>query len=154
MSRFVYLAGPITDCTKGEANNWRAVVSASFNPNIIGISPLRCEPIGTNKRYQLQYDEPKFGTPSAISAKNWFDTVNCDMVLAYMPKEQNDKFPSVGTIIEIGWAIGERRPLIVVTDDDRIGNHPLVANNAGWVLPTLEDAVEVVNGVLGVYARG
>jgi hypothetical protein len=84
--RFVYLAGPILGCTGPEANDWRTDVAAKLEPfNIIGISPLRCEPL-VGERYDVSYPDPCFGTADAIAAKNRFDTKQCDMGLFYIPK--------------------------------------------------------------------
>lgn len=84
--RFVYLAGPILGCTDGEANDWRRTVDKHLRPhNIIGVSPLRCEPLH-GERYSMDYPDPRFGTARAIAAKNRFDVLNCDMGLFYIPK--------------------------------------------------------------------
>ena len=148
----IYLAGPIAGCDKFEANDWRGYIQNNLPPKIRGISPLRCEPLIAEK-YQLQYDDKRFGTPAAISGKNWFDTVNCDMVLAYLPKEINDKRPSYGTVIEIGWAIGLRKPIILVTDDDRLINHPLIERNVNWIVDNLDTALEIIEGLLTDYTE-
>ena len=89
----------------------------------------------------------------AINAKNWLDTESSDLVLAYLPKEMNDRRPSIGTIIEIGWSIGLRKPLIVVSDDEYLMEHPLIQRNASWRLDNLPDAVEVITGLFGDYVR-
>ena len=51
MKKYIYLAGPIAGCTKEEATEWREYVCTFFPHVIIGISPLRCEPIEDGKRY-------------------------------------------------------------------------------------------------------
>jgi nucleoside 2-deoxyribosyltransferase len=71
--------------------------------------------------------------------------------LAYLPKELNDRRPSYGTSIEIGWAIGLRKPLIVVSDDEYLTEHPLIKHNASWRFNNLEDAVEVIVGLFSDY---
>lgn len=152
--RYIYLAGPIAGCNQGQANDWREYVTQKLSGipgNIKGISPLRCEPI-VGEVYELGYEDPKFGTSRAISSKNLFDTLNCDMVLAFFPKEMNDKRPSIGTILEVGWAHGLRKTVIVVTDDPYYQNHPVLDTCASWKLDNLDDAVEVIEGVLGIYA--
>ena len=59
--KYIYLAGPIAQCTQGEANDWRDYLSEQFHSNIIGISPLRCETMhgetygpGNDPRYNSQ----------------------------------------------------------------------------------------------------
>ncbi|MFZ5715779.1 MAG: hypothetical protein ACOY3N_23375 [Bradyrhizobium sp.] len=51
---------------------------------IIGISPLRCEPM-VGDRYDVAYADPCFGTPEAILGKNFLDLRACDLTLAYLP---------------------------------------------------------------------
>jgi nucleoside 2-deoxyribosyltransferase len=152
MRKYIYLAGPIAGCTEEEATEWRDDVINMLPHNIVGISPLRCEPLEEGKTYTEEDATPKmWSDPRAIATKNWLDTESCDLVLAYLPKKLNDKRPSYGTVIEIGWAIGLRKPLIVVSDDKYMMNHPLIQHNASWRLDNLEDAVEVIMGLFGDY---
>lgn len=150
--RYCYLAGPIAMCDKGEANDWREYVQSKLPKNIKGVSPLRCEPL-IGDRYELIYDDPRFGTPGAIGGKNWFDTVNCDLILAYLPKEMNDRRPSYGTAFEIAWAMSLQKQTILVTDDDYLRNHPLVKFYVPWVVTTLDEALEIIEGVLSIYVE-
>ena len=154
MKKYIYLAGPIAGCTETEATEWREYVCTYFPYGIIGISPLRCEPL---KKGMVYTDEgatdPMWSDARAINAKNWLDTESSDLVLAYLPKEMSDRRPSIGTIIEIGWSIGLRKPLIVVSDDEYLMEHPLIQRNASWRLKNLEDAVEVITGLFGDYVR-
>lgn len=153
MKKFVYLAGPILGCTKGEANDWRLAVDAQLKEHgIVGISPLRCEPL-IGDRYSTDYPDPRFGTPEAIAAKNMHDVQNCDIVLAYMPKEMEANV-SLGTICEIAWARAWDKQIILVTDHPKIDKHPVVNACRNWKLMTLDEAVEVCIGVLGGYTGG
>ena len=150
--KFIYLAGPIAGCTQEEANEWRDYVCSMLPHAIVGISPLRCEPLKEGMTYTEEGASPKmWSDPRAIATKNWLDTESCDLVLAYLPKELNEKRPSYGTVIEIGWAIGLRKPLIVVSDDKQLMDHPLIKHNASWRLDSLDDAVEVIMGLFGEY---
>ena len=150
--KFIYLAGPIAGCTQEEANEWREYVRSMLPHAIVGISPLRCEPLKEGMTYTEEGASPKmWSDPRAIATKNWLDTESCDLVLAYLQKELNEKRPSYGTVIEIGWAIGLRKPLIVVSDDKQLMDHPLIKHNASWRLDSLDDAVEVINGLFGEY---
>ena len=150
MTLFIYLAGPIAGCNKSEANDWREFVCKKLPAGVKGVSPLRCEPL-IGRRYKLSHDDPRFGTPKAISAKNWFDSNRCDMVLAYLPKEISARRPSYGTIIEIGWAMAMRKPLIVVTNDPLVRDHPLIAANVPWVFDDFQPALETIAGLAEVY---
>lgn len=148
----IYLAGPIAGCSKGEANSWRDYVNSQLAEyRIRGISPLRCEPL-VGERYGVSYEDPRFGTPRAIASKNYLDVQMCDMTLCYLPKELNERRLSIGTIIELAWAHSLRKPTILVSDYDFITQHPVVQANAGWVVTTLDDAVDIITGVLADYA--
>lgn len=153
MTRTAYLAGPIAGCDKGEANDWRSDLTFRLKPHgVRGISPLRCEPL-VGERYELTYHDPRFGTPKAIAAKNFLDVQLCDMTLCYMPASLNERRLSVGTLCELAWAHALRKPTILVSDYDFLLAHPVVQANASWVLPTLEDAFDVIVGIFGDYAQ-
>lgn len=149
----VYLAGPIAGCTEGEAKDWRQYIDGKFAAGIYGVSPLRCEPCYA-ERYDMdtQKHDHRFGSQRAVAGKNEFDVRNCDIVLAYLPAELNERRPSYGTVIEIAWARMLGKQVILVTDDEALRKHPLVDHCANWVLDSLEDAADVINGVMEVYA--
>lgn len=163
--RTVYLAGPISGCTDGEANDWRSTASSKLADfGITGISPLRCEPIH-GERYGVDNPDPRFGVPRAIASKNIFDVRNCDMMLAYFPPEETDpkfdgwceghyKWPSVGTIWEIGLAGMANKPTIVVCQNTILAKHPVIQAGASWLLDNLDDGLDVAIGVLQDYAEG
>lgn len=152
MKKFIYLAGPICGCDSGEANDWRTYVSDQLRDNIIGVSPLRREPM-VGKVYPLSSDDPKFNTVRAIKAKNELDTRSCDLVLAYLPKHMNDKRPSYGTIVEMAWAYMLGKPVMLVTDDPYLKEHPLTSSISSWILEDLDQAVDTINETMGVYVN-
>jgi len=145
MNKYVYLAGPITDTTVEEANEWRKRIRHSLSTRgIIGISPLRCEPQEGNV-YALTYEDIKFGTRDAIATKNCFDVDNCDMVLTYLPTL------SPGTLLEMGYAFSQSKPNVVVTTLPGLVNHPLVQHMSGWIVPDFDHAIDIIEGMLGDY---
>ena len=176
----VYLAGPISGCTKGEANDWRDGACARLaGAGITGISPLRCEPL-VGERYGTDYPDPRFGIPRAIASKNIFDVRNCDMTLAYFPPEEGVsginlgkstyftedgledgtlnqhyfKWPSVGTVWELGLAGMAGKPTIVVCQNTILIKHPVIQAASSWLLTDLEEGLDVAIGVLQDYAEG
>lgn len=154
MKRTVYLAGPILGCNSAEANDWRKYVDDKLKDhNIIGISPLRCEPLH-GERYTLEYKDPRFGTARAIAAKNRFDVQNTDITLAYLPTPPAGRHQSYGTLGEIFWADAHDKRVILVTDDPEIRAHAVVDSAVDWQLETLDEAIDVLIGVLGGYCGG
>lgn len=151
----VYLAGPITGCDRGEANDWRTLVSARLEAyGITGISPLRCEPL-IGDRYDTSHPDPRFGTWEAIAAKNFFDVQTCDLTLGYFPYDLTERDGiSVGTVGELCWAFAIRRPTIRVSTHPKVTRHPVVTAVSNWKLSTLDEAVDVVLGLLRDYAKG
>ena len=147
--KYIYLAGPIAQCNYQEANDWRSYVRDKLHTNIIGISPLRCEPM-EGETYGPGND-PRYNSPGAIAAKNWYDTEKCDLILAYMPRELNERRPSYGTTIEVGWAIGLKKPIILVTNDTYLTEHPLIRANVNWVFEDFENAIDVIHGLFDDY---
>lgn len=150
----IYLAGPITGKTIAGANDWRDEVIRKLDQFFIaGISPLRCEP-ARGDRYSIANADPQFGTARAIGSKNRMDVRMCDLTLAYLPKAFNDPWPSIGTISELAWAAMIGKPTILVSDDPRITDHPVIDSNSGWILPTLDSAIEVIVGIYKDYPAG
>ena len=149
----VYLAGSIAGCDRTEANDWRYRMIAELAAyGILGISPLRCEPL-IGDRYMVGYADPRFGTARAIASKNRLDVQRCDMTLCYMPAALNERRVSLGTIIELAWAHALDKPTILVSDFPLVLEHPVVQANASWILTTLDEARDVIVGVLGDYAK-
>lgn len=152
---YIYLAGPITGCTNGEANDWRNDLTTLLStscPGVVGVSPLRCEPI-TGERYAPEYKDNRFGTPQVIGAKNKMDVRRCDLTLAYIAPEHP---ASVGTLQEIGWAAGMDKPIILVTDNDYVRNNAVIQATVPWRFQENPDgfksALEVITGLYEVYA--
>src|SRR3954465_8661454 len=84
---FVYLGGPVTGHTAEDVYDWRKYVHKRLvKHNIIAISPVRCEPIREG-HYNIENQDPRFGTPRAISAKNKFDVMRSTMIIAPLPKQ-------------------------------------------------------------------
>lgn len=152
--KHVYLAGPIMGCTRGQANDWRKYVADRLaDHGIRGVSPLRCEPL-VGERYALNYPDPRFGVPRAIAAKNFHDVQVCDLTLAYLPLPSEGRTQSYGTMAELSWAYALRKPAILVSDDPYVMQHPVIDIQAGWKLDTLDDAIDVIVGILGGYTPG
>ena len=152
-SVYIYLAGPIVGCTDKEANDWRAKFSDELwkrHDSIVGVSPLRCEPLIEGNIYEPEYEDNRFGTPDVIAAKNNLDVKRCDLTLAYMPRM------SIGTLQEIGWAVGMRKPVILITDLLEVRNNAVIKATVPWRFTEKDQgfthALDVITGIFGVYA--
>jgi hypothetical protein len=176
---FVYLAGPVTGHTSADVYDWRKYVHTRLvGHNIIAVSPVRCEPIREG-HYNTETQDPRFGTPRAISAKNKFDVMRSTMIIAYLPKQaalevtaanseevglatsQAEVGPglysrpqSYGTIGEMFWGDAFGKQVILVSDDPYVLTHPVIDAVAPWKLPTLDDACDTVIGILSAYVGG
>ena len=148
MHKNVYLAGPVTGRTENEALDWRSYVAKRLSAHGINcLSPLRCEPL-FGERFTATNPDPRFGTAKAIGAKNLFDVQQFDLTLAYLPKEFN---PSYGTVGELAWAHAFRKPTVMVSDDQIIHEHPVIDTCSGWKTETLDDAIDIIIAVLEDY---
>lgn len=155
MKKYIYLAGPILGCTEGEANDWRRDLATRLaEHNIVGISPLRCEPLH-GATYGSGSNDPRFGTPTAIHSKNLMDVQSCDMTLAYLPEPPAHKDQSWGTISELGWAFALSKPRVVVTNHAKVRAHPVIAASAGFgFLDDFDQAFDLIIGLFDGYCGG
>ena len=139
MKKFVYLAGPIEGCTNHEINQWRQKCYTGFNDFIVGVNPYRAE---------READDPE--ARKRIVMKNYMDTKSCDLVFAYLPKEINARRHSYGTTFEIAWGYSMQKPVVIVSDDVRVHDHPLM-DISGALFWDLEEAIDYVNILLEPY---
>ena len=125
----LYLAGPIEGCEHKEITEWRDNSIRFFSDasnQIITVNPFRAE-------------ERAIKFSQTIFDKNWYDCQQCDAILAYLPKEINDRRPSIGTLFEIAWFISMCKPIFIVSDDPVCVSHPLIKANTGWIYKNFED---------------
>jgi nucleoside 2-deoxyribosyltransferase len=157
----VYLAGPITGSTQAQAHDWREDMRCLLRRAgecFEGVSPLRCEPLPDDyKRYGYDYEDPRFGTPTAIAAKNRYDVKRCDVMVAYFPQKYTVDIghPSIGTLQELGWSVEAGTPRIVVTDLEYISNNAVIRATCPWVFGEetgFQEAVDVIAGIWEIYA--
>lgn len=150
----VYLAGPITGLTYDSASDWRSDAIHEFKlVGIAAFSPLRA------KNYLRAFGElDSAGTPEGkyigvnplsdpkgIMGRDRFDVRTRDMVLVnFLGAER----VSVGSCIEIGWADAWRKPVVAVMEEDNVHRHAMVNEACNFIVPTLEEAIEIVKVVL------
>jgi len=127
----VYLAGPMEGCSDDEMLVWRKAATLSFNDGIKSISPVRIDSTFT----------------TAIITQNQYDVKECDVTLAYLPKSISDRRCSYGTICEIAWAHAQNKPVVIVSDDPYVHDHPVI-QEIGVHFDELNPAVGYINQLL------
>ena len=127
----VYLAGPMEGCSDDEMLVWRKAATLSLNEGIKAVSPVRIDSIFT----------------TAIITQNQYDVRECDVTLAYLPKCISDRRCSYGTICEIAWAHAQNKPVVIVSDDPYVHDHPVI-QEIGVHFDELNTAVEYINQLL------
>ena len=149
----IYLCGPITGCSFEEAKHgWRQKVYNQLNPiGINCLSPLRHLTLGQLKEGDKESMNPDgaevgvLSTPRGLTERDRFDTMRSDIIFCNLLGAER---ASIGSMIEFGWADARRIPILVCMDEDNIHNHGMVTAIASWIVPTLEEGIEVVQDLL------
>jgi nucleoside 2-deoxyribosyltransferase len=149
MSKEVYLAGPIAGLTAGTAVTWRSFMTRRLADYGIGVrDPLRDTPLDMASE-ELLTPLPKaadvLGTPRAIVARDRFDVKSADVVVANLLEASR---VSIGTMVELGWASNEGKPIVVIMKPDNIHAHPFIDVLADYIVTDLYEAVSVVRSIL------
>lgn len=144
----VYLSGPITGLTYDEGNDWRAgAIEKLGEHRIKGVSPLRAKEYlrGLGKLEGQHLDLHALSSASGIVTRDRWDVERCDAMLVNLLGAER---VSIGTCIEFGWADSFRRPIILAMEEDNRHQHEMVREMAGYILPTLEEAIDVTIALL------
>ena len=142
----IYLAGPITGESWGEATDWRKYVGDAFaDVGIEGVSPLR------SKEYLLnevaiadRYDQHILSTSKGIFTRDFYDVSRVDGLFVNF---LGAKKVSIGTVMEIAYAWSLRKPIIVVMDQDNMHQHSMLREASGWIVDSIEDGIHVAKNV-------
>jgi nucleoside 2-deoxyribosyltransferase len=144
--KLVYLAGPITGASYADATDWREdAIKRLAKSNIKGLSPMR------GKFYLEKYEdipdhlEEILSTAKGITARDRFDCLRCDVLLVNFV---GAKRVSIGTAMEIAWADSKHTPIVVAIDKDNPHDHAMIRECSGFVLPTLKEALSIVEAIL------
>jgi nucleoside 2-deoxyribosyltransferase len=151
MSRHVYLAGPITGLTYDEGQDWREKVATEFDRwRVSTRSPLRGK---SYLRDQGKLAATDYGHIHPLSGDHGIvtrdrnDTITASLVFANLLGAER---VSSGTCIELGWADAARVPSIVVMEEGNLHDTHMVRGVAGYVMRSLEPAVDLALTILGV----
>jgi nucleoside 2-deoxyribosyltransferase len=154
----VYLSGPITGLSYNGCTDWRRYFASLLKPDVVPLSPMRGkEYLAAEENIKDAYKSEQCVSQSpaalalscsaGITAKDRNDVFNCDAMVVHL---LGAKQISIGTVVEFGWADAFRKPIISIIENDgsNVHEHSIVNTVTGFRVPTLEDAVHLVNILL------
>lgn len=147
MEFLLYLGGPITGCDYNGCTNWRNYVARKLPPFIQAISPMRGKDYLNNSGAIIRdsYGEFPLSTQKGITSRDRFDVMRADALLINF---LGATVVSIGSIMEIGWGDAFRKPIIIVMEKDNIHSHSMIREVAGFIVPTLDEAVKIAIAIL------
>ena len=84
-----------------------------------------------------------------ITTRDRFDCENCSVLLVNLLGAK--KF-STGTIMEIAWADGKRRPIVLVMEHaGNLHDHAMIRECVGFRVPTICEGLDIVKAILADY---
>ncbi len=145
---YVYLAGPITGLSYGNAADWRAYATEQFScsPHIVPLSPLRAKIyLQGEQSIAKSYNHIPLSSDKGITTRDRFDTRRSSVILMNLLGAET---VTIGTMIEAGWADAYRKPVVLVMEAENLHNHPMLREIAGYVVPSLDEAIDLVRALL------
>jgi len=146
----VYLAGPITGLTVEEATDWREeVIKKLAFYGIVGLSPMRSKEHLLVERTTLKdsYEWHVLSSQKGITCRDHWDVMRCDVLLVNLLGASK---VSIGSVMEIAWGHAYRKPIVVAMESGGLHDHAMIREVAGFILPTLEQAVETIISILSI----
>jgi nucleoside 2-deoxyribosyltransferase len=148
----VYLAGPITGLSYGDARHgWRKEFAdlISDQPHIKLYSPMRGKDF-LSKETELDgtpnmYMDNPMATKKGIVARDRYDVKTCDVMVANFLGSDR---VSIGTCMEFGWADAYQRIIVTIIDDDNLHQHAMLNEVSGYIVTTLEEAANITKVLL------
>jgi nucleoside 2-deoxyribosyltransferase len=145
----VYLAGPITGLSFGNATDWREYARSRFNDaGIAAFSPLRANTyLSKENSLKDRYDNNPLSTAHGIVTRDRFDTMTRDLILINFLGATK---VSIGTVMEVAWADAARKPIIIAMEPGAVNphEHSMLTEVSGYIVPTLDEAIDVAIKVL------
>ena len=147
----VYLAGTIS--TDPRTHSWRAVMAHKLRmAGHIPLNPMRYQNPETFTREGLG----DTSTPSSFFWKtDKGDLARADAFVGVYwsapcttSNRQGYRRQSIGTWVELGIALTRSLPIIIVTDDPDVRDHPAIQQEAAIVVDSVEEAWEWLNKIL------
>jgi hypothetical protein len=160
----VYLAGAITGLTYNACTDWREQVTRELAQlGHIGVSPMRgkdylrelygdgvlakhpitgfANAIATEEALQTAWEQFPMSGEQGIFGRDTFDVRHCEVLLAVLVGLDR---VSIGTCMEIQRGYDLDRYVLVVMEPGSLHDHPFVRRAASIIVPTLEQAMQVI----------
>lgn len=137
----VYLAGPIAGLTYGQSTIWRtnvAKVLTELGYDVYSPMRERLDLAILFDQEAIPHTHPSFRDPFE---RDIHDIDRCDYVLANLWRPEGVG-PSVGTLVELGYAKALGKYIIVVAPDGE-NEHPFIKGVANSLVCTIDEALDL-----------
>jgi nucleoside 2-deoxyribosyltransferase len=150
----VYLAGGIAGLSGERATRWRDAARAHlWERDIEALDPMRAKH-SLDRAPHISTDfhdyagRGAFFTSRGIMARDHSDVLRCDALLVNLLGLEH---PSMGTIMELGWAYTRQKPVVVAIEasGNPHDNHPMLHEAMPFRVTTLDEAIDAVAVILG-----
>ncbi len=143
----VYLAGAIAGLPYKDAVDWREYATRKLAVKAIdAYSPMRAKKFLAERSVLGGADEAHPLTSiKGIVTRDRYDVMTSDMLLVNLLGAER---VSIGSMFEMAWADMLRKPVVVVMETDNIHQHLFLHETAGFIVSTLDEALETVIVIL------
>lgn len=151
----VYLAGGVTGLSGPAAMDWRVTAShvLLYAYKIESRDPLRdndslYQETTISDDFHAYEQRGCFYTSRAIMLRDFNDVKQSDVLLVNLLGATK---PSLGTVMELGWAYSLQKPTVVVmeTEGNPHDHHPMIHESIGIRVSTLKEGIRAVATILG-----
>lgn len=146
----VYLSGPISGHSYGEATGWRETLSGLLVPRgFVTLDPMRGKAVLARKKSldPQGYKEYPLSLVKAIYMRDMWDVLRCDIVAVYLLEAED--VVSIGTCFEVAWASLLHKPMVGCWKDKGPHDHGFVTEAIGARAKDLEEMAEMIEGLKG-----
>jgi nucleoside 2-deoxyribosyltransferase len=142
----IFLAGPLTGISYGDALDWRRYVESKLPADVIAFSALRGKRHVANERVlKDSYPEHLLSTPQGTITRDRYDVSRCDALFVNF---LNADRVSIGTIMEMAWADAWRIPIILVMEKGNVHDHAFVRQVSAFIAGDLDEAIQTAVDVI------
>jgi hypothetical protein len=147
-NKALFLAGPLTGVSYGNALDWRKYVESKLPDDVIAFSALRGKGHVTKELVLKDtYPEHLLSTPQGTITRDRYDVSRCDALFVNF---LNSDRVSIGTIMEMAWADAWRIPIILAMEARNIHDHAFVRQVAGFITRDLDEAIQTAVNVVSM----